>query len=162
MARVKAKKTTTIKDWVAADDMVYEIGELQRRIGSIKNHQAEQIELITGTYENEIADIEARVAEKIADLELFAKSKPEDFKKKKSVQIDYSRLGWRKSTTISVSKKTISLIKRMYCNETIKKLIKAKETVRKGELAKLNDCKLKLIGCRRIKTETFFVESDEL
>ena len=67
-------------------------------------------------------------------------------------------LGWRFSTSVKPSKKTLELIKQVLSKTMQAACVITKESVSKDALAKLTDEQLASVKARRIEKDVFFVE----
>jgi phage host-nuclease inhibitor protein Gam len=128
-----------------------------------------QIKQAEETAKDDINEIKAELAEKVKplqeeiklkvrSLEAFAALHKNDFGKKRSRKLNFGILGWRKSTSISIKKNTLELIKQVFTNAKQKMCIRVKESVDKEALAKLTEEQLASVGARRKEKDVFFVE----
>jgi phage host-nuclease inhibitor protein Gam len=79
------------------------------------------------------------------------------FKDRKTVQVSFGIFGYRKSTTISVKKNTIGLLKKLH----LEKYIRVKEEVNKEAIAALNDESLRQVDAVRKVKDDFFCEANK-
>jgi len=116
MARIKCEKSHLrhIADWQAADVFVRRLGDLQMSITAAQEKAKDDINEIKGELAEKIKPLQEEVKLLIASLELFADSHADDFGKARGRKLNFGSLGWRKSTVISISKKTLELIKKVF------------------------------------------------
>ena len=160
--RIKSDKQALIPiaDWEKADEYIRVIGDLQM-----------QIEQACISAQDDINDRKLKLAEELKplqeavklyqrSLEVFATTHQADFGKKRSRKLNFGLLGWRKSTSISIKKNTLELIKAAFTKAKAKLYIRTKDAVDKDALAKLTDERLAAIGARRKEKDVFFVEPE--
>ena len=128
-----------------------------------------ELEIIDGDAHKRIAEIKSEAAEKgkeirqrIADLSAllgaFAEyNKSELFKDRKSVQLSFGVFGYRKSTSISVKKTTLELLKK----KKLTNYILVKEEPSKEAMADLDDDTLAQVDAVRKVKDDFFCEADK-
>ena len=161
--RIKSDKPALlqVRDWAHADELIRKIADHQDTIrkkeiiAKVKVDNFKK-ELAGGVkpYQNAIARFQER-------LEAFATTNRADFKKQKSMKLNFGILGWRKSTSIGTSTKhTLKLIKEVFSKALQKSCIITKESVSKDALAKLTDEQLASVKARREEKDVFFVEPD--
>ena len=164
MAKKKSKrvksdnKLIAVTGWRHADKLLKEIGDAQLAIQTAEAAAAETINeakaclaIATKPHHEQIKTI-------TLSLEAFATHSRHDFEGKKSKDLTFGVLGWRMSTSISVSTKfTLELIKQVF-KRRAKQYIHVTEKPDKEALAKLKDEKLATVKARRIVKDDFFVE----
>ena len=158
--RVKSDRPVLIeiRDWKHADELVRKIGEQQLEIQRTEGLAKEAIDKA----KSELAESVKRPQEKTRlycrSLEAFSTSNRGIFGKQRSLKLNFGVLGWRKSTSISIKKTTLGLIKQVFSAAKAKTLAHIKETVDKEALAKLTDEQLASVDARRKVKDDFFVE----
>ncbi len=157
--RVKSdNKLITVKDWAHADELLREIGDAQLAIQAAEAKAARVIGNVKAGLTAESKPHQDRITQITKSLEAYATCHRKAFGGKKSRDLAFGTLGWRMSTSISVSTKyTLELIKQVFKGRA-KRFIHVKETPDKDALAKLTDEKLATVKARRIVTDDFFVE----
>ena len=121
--------------------------EAHKRIAEIKTEAAKQGEVIR----KRIVDASARLGS------YAAYNKEELFKDRKSVQLTFGSFGYRKSTSISIKKSTIELLKKL----KLDKYIRVKEEADKDAMAALDDETLAQVDAVRKVKDDFFCEADK-
>jgi phage host-nuclease inhibitor protein Gam len=158
--RIKSKKQIIpIKDWEEADKYIKNIGDCQLEINRL---EAEANDSINQAKEKLAKAVEAPLKEiKIFSdsLEAFAANHVHDFGKAQSKKLNFGLLGWRKSTSISIKKSTLKLIKKVF-GKKAEQYIRTKEEPNKEAMAALTDQQLASVDARRKPKEVFFVEPD--
>ena len=157
MARLKpnVKKIESLED---ANLTLKEIGLLER-----------ELEAIDGDAHKEIAEIKTaavkageparkRIADLSALLGAYAEyNRSELFRDRKTVQVSFGVFGYRKSTSISVKKTTLELLKKL--GKTA--FIRVKEEADKEAMAVMTDEELAQADAVRKVKDDFFCEADK-
>ena len=157
--RVKSVKPgpLPVENWQKADEIIRIIRGLQQQIHRSQDQAQKRIDKIKEALAADVAPRHAVIKLYVLRLEAFAESHEAEFGDKRSRALNYGTLGWRKSTAIAVTKKTLGLIKQFFAKK-VRTLVHVRETVNKEALAKLTDEQLAKVGARRKEKDTFFVE----
>jgi len=160
--RIKLDRTSLIpiNNWSEADGLVREIGDFQLKINQAEHTAKDKIDEAKAELAEEIKPSQEYIKQYVRSLEAFAVSHREYFEKQKSLKLNFGILGWRRSTSISIKKTTLELIKKVFSRVRAKTLIRTKESVDKEALAKLTDEQLADVGARRVEKDVFFVEPE--
>jgi phage host-nuclease inhibitor protein Gam len=135
-----------------------EIGILEKELEGIDADAHKRIAEVKTDAAKKGEDIRKRITDNSALLGAFAAyNKGELFKDKKTVQLSFGTFGYRKSTSISVKKTTLELLKKL----KLKKYIRIKEEVDKEAMASLNDETLSQVDAVRKVKDDFFCEADK-
>ncbi|MDR0512070.1 MAG: host-nuclease inhibitor Gam family protein, partial [Treponema sp.] len=103
-------------------------------------------------------NIRKRITDNSALLGAYAEyNRAELFKDKKSVQLSFGVFGYRKSTSISVKKTTLELLKKL----NLTKYIMVKEEPSKEAMSDLDDETLAQVDAVRKIKDDFFCEADK-
>jgi len=128
-----------------------------------------ELEIIDGDAHKRIAEIKAeaahageairkRIVDASARLGAFAAyNRDELFKDKKSVQLSFGAFGYRKSTSISVKKTTLELLKKL----GLYTYILTKEEPSKEAMADMDDEMLAQVDAVRKVKNDFYCEADK-
>lgn len=164
MAQVKRKKSNLrhIADWQAADTIIRRLGDLQISITAARETAKDDIHEIKGELAEKVKPLQQEIKLLTSSLELFAGSHTDDFGKARSRKLNFGSIGWRKSTVISISKKTLELIKEIFSKAKAAACIRVTEGVDKEALAKFTDEELTDVKARRRRKDVFFVEPNSL
>jgi phage host-nuclease inhibitor protein Gam len=157
MARLKpnVKRIETLED---ANLTLKEIGLLERELETIDGNAHKQIAEIKTDAVTAGKPVLKRIADLSALLGAYAAyNRAELFKDKKTVQVSFGIFGYRKSTSISVKKTTIGLLKKL----GLEKYIRAKEEADKEAMAALDDDALSQVDAVRKVKDDFFCEADK-
>jgi phage host-nuclease inhibitor protein Gam len=157
MARLKpsVKKIETIED---ANLVLKEIGLLESELNAIDIKAHKAVAEIKTDAANRGEAMRKRVAELSGLLGAFAEYNKEDlFRDRKSVQLSFGVFGYRKSTSISVKKTTLELLKKL----GLEKYIRVKEEPDKDAMAGLDDEALRQADAVRKVKDDFFCEADK-
>ena len=160
MARSKPKQIRAVKSLADANSALAEIGELKRRITLIETEMNEQIDRARAEAEVEAAPLQAQVAQIEAGLQAFAEfSKRELFKEKRSAELDFGTIGFRKSSQIKTKPKfTWKMVLAKLKEMKFATAIRTKEEINKEELSGWPEERLELVGARRVEKDQFWYE----
>jgi len=157
MARLKPQ-VGKIKSIDEANMVLKEIGILEKELEGIDADAHKRIAEIKSDAAKQGEGIRKRIADNSALLGAFAEyNKAELFKDKKSVQLSFGTFGYRKSTSISVKKTTLELLKKL----KMFKYILVKEEPSKDAMADLDDDTLRQVDAVRKIKDDFFCEADK-
>jgi phage host-nuclease inhibitor protein Gam len=151
----------TITSWQQADEMLRSIGDLTGQIAQSESNAKYRIDAIKEALAGDVAARMEIINLNIKSLEAYAVNNKDDFGGKKSRALNFGTLGWRKSSSISVGKNTLGLIKDVFKSK-VKQLIRIKESVDKDALAKLTDEQLAAVDARRKEKDVFYAEPTEV
>jgi len=157
MGRLKPSvgKIETLED---ANLVLKEIGLLEREIESIDAEAHKQIAEIKANAEKQGKPVRKRIADLAALLGAFAEYNREDlFKDKKTVSLSFGCFGYRKTTSISIKKTTVELLKRLGLHQ----YVRTKEEPDKEGMAALDDETLSQVDAVRKVKDDFFLEADK-
>jgi len=160
--RLKTDGTIPITGWGQADDLVREIGKLQRRIEDAQNYATAEIEKIKAGLAKEVKTSQEQIKKILASLEVFAGQHKAEFGGQKTWKLNFGTLGWRKSTITIVGKKTLEFIKQFLSSNLQKELIRTREFINKEAVGKLTEEQLAEIEARREEKDIFFVEPNKV
>ncbi|MDR1873549.1 MAG: host-nuclease inhibitor Gam family protein [Synergistaceae bacterium] len=151
-----------IGDVAGADRALSEIAEIDRAVEAANHQLNEDIDNLKRGVQEEIAPLLERKEMLGAGLANFAEiSKAELFKDRKSKELDFGTIGYRKSTSLAVMKKICSTWKevlgklRQY---DFKEAIRVKEEPDKEVMAEWPMERLELVGVQRVEKDEFFYE----
>jgi phage host-nuclease inhibitor protein Gam len=157
MARLKPQ-VGKIENLDEANMVLKEIGILEKELEGI---DAEAHKLIAEIKEDAAKKGQAlrkRVVDNSDRLSAYASyNKDELFKDRKSVQLSFGSFGYRKSTSISVKKTTLELLRKL----KLTKYIRVKEEVDKETMSDLDDDTLAQVDSVRKVKDDFFCEADK-
>jgi len=157
MARLKPQ-VGKIQSLDEANMVLKEIGILEKELEGIDADAHKRIAEVKTDAAKKGEDIRKRIADNSALLGAFAEyNKAELFKEKKSVQLTFGTFGYRKSTSISVKKTTLELLKKL----KLTKYILVKEEPSKEAMANLDDETLHQVDAVRKVKDDFFCEADK-
>jgi phage host-nuclease inhibitor protein Gam len=157
MARLKpnVKKIESLED---ANLTLREIGLLERELEVIDGSAHKQIAEIKTAAVNEGKPVRKRIADLSALLGAYAEYNRADlFRDRKTVQVSFGVFGYRKSTSISVKKTTVALLKKL----GLEKYVRVKEEADKEAMAALDDETLAQADAVRKVKDDFFCEADK-
>ena len=122
-------------------------GEANKKIAEIKTESAKQGE-----------GIRKRIVDLSTLLGAYAEYNREElFKDRKSVALSFGQFGYRKSTSISVKKTTLELLKKLHLD----KYIRVKEEPDKEAMGELGDEELARVDAVRKVKDDFFCEANK-
>ncbi|MDR0709623.1 MAG: host-nuclease inhibitor Gam family protein [Spirochaetaceae bacterium] len=157
MARMKPQvgKINSLED---ANLALKEIGLLEREIEGIDNAAASEIAEIKAAAAKKGEALRKRIVENANLIGAYAEyNRAELFRDKKSVDLPFGAFGYRKSTSISVKKTTLGLLKKL----NLTKYIRIKEEVDKDAIAEMtNESLAQVDAVRKVKDE-FYCEANK-
>ena len=159
--RVKSGNTRKfiVANWVAAQENVRRIGDLQCHIRIAEAEAKVKLDKITAALQRDTAPAHDEISRRVEGIEAFAKPYLKTSKKTRSRKTPYGVFGWRKSPpAISLSTKhTLGLLTEVL-KKKAKQFINVKETPDKKAMLKLTDEELAAVKARRVLKDEFFVE----
>lgn len=148
-----------IATWEEADDMVRKVGDLTMDIQTEQANAKVKIDNIKEILAGRTADFESQKDLYVRSLEAFCAHHQDGFGDKRSRDMAFGKVGWRKSTKITTKKSTLQRILDVFGRKAAQ-YIRTKQEPDKEALAKLDDAQLKTVDCTRVITDEFFVEPD--
>jgi len=161
--RLKSAKPTliAIENWSQADDCLRAIGSWQAKINLAEQTAKEDIDEIKAGLVAEVKPLKSQIDQLVRSLEAFCVANKKDFGRKRSKRLTFGILGWRKSSSISITKQTLELVKQVF-GRAAKRFIHIKEAVDKEALAKLTDEQLSSLKAKRKVRDDFFAEPEAM
>jgi phage host-nuclease inhibitor protein Gam len=157
MARLKPN-TGKIKSIEDANLALKEIGMLEHELAAIDAEADRQIAEIKAETAKQGQGIRKRIVDMAALVGAFAEyNRDELFKDRKSVDLVFGSFGFRKSTSISVKKTTLELLKKL----KLGKYIRVKEEPDKDAMAGMDDDALAQVDAVRKIKDVFFCEANK-
>jgi len=158
--RVKSKKPAIIPiaDWAEADKLLRAMGQLDISNGKDEDSAKLRIDKIKASLAQTVNSRKVEIDQIQRSLEAFAANHQAEFKGQRSRKLAFGLIGWRKSSSVTITKDTLDLIKQIFSKVKAKTFIIIKETVSKDALAKLTDEQLASVGARRKNKDAFFAE----
>ena len=156
--RVKPQGVQVVTTLEDVDQVLLQIAQLRLQLKRIDADAEEEINKIKELAHRQAEPIKARIAALESSITVFAEvNKDQLFDKKKSIELNFGLIGYRKSTKIRVKKTTLEKLKAMGLMDAI--IIK--ETPNKEVLATYPDDTLKKVDARRVVEENFWYEVKE-
>jgi phage host-nuclease inhibitor protein Gam len=141
-----------------ANLVLKEIGLLERELESIDAEAHKQIADIKAAAVKKGEALRGRIVDNAALLGAYAEYNRSDlFKDRKSVDLVFGSFGYRKSTSISVKKTTLELLKKL----KLDKYIRLKEEPDKVAMAAMTDEELVQVDAVRKVKDDFFCEANK-
>ena len=156
MARYKPNigKIKTLED---ADLALKEIGLLEHELEAIDGEANKKIAEIKADCAKQGEGLRKRITDLSALLGAFAEYNREElFKDRKSQKLSFGEFGYRKSTSISVKKTTLELLKKL----KLVRYIRIKEQIDKDLMAEMTDESLAQVDAVRKVKDSFFCEAN--
>lgn len=163
MARVKPKTLEPVRSLDEANEALREIGELKRIQKDIEIRMNDDIAKIKAGAEHDAASYMSRCTALENGLMAFADTnKIELFKDKRSVDLNYGSIGYRKSSELgtlrgSTWKTVLGKLKEL----AFKEAIRVKEEPDREVMSQWPDERLELVGCQRREKDTFWLEIND-
>ena len=163
MGRIKPKNLYPVKDLTAANAAMAQIAVIKRSIAELEGTMNDSIDRIKAEAEMVAMPLQAKLASIEGGLLAFAEHNKGDlFKTKRSRDLDFGTLGYRRSKEIKPKPKTTwKMVLASIKEFKFKSAIRTKESVNKEELHSWPDERLDVIGCRRMNKDSFWYEIDE-
>lgn len=161
--RVAHADMVPVKDLDQANVTLGEIARLKRRLNEIENGMNEEIDAVKARAEREAEPLLKRLKALENGLLAFAEfNRDELFQKRKSVELTYGMIGYRKSTQV----KTMPKVKWADVIEKLEELglteaIRIKKSPDKDVMRGWSDERLALVGARKVSQDTFWYETKE-
>jgi len=156
--RVKPQNLVKLSNLSEIDDALFEIAQLRTKLKLIDAEAEEQINKIKERAAKQAESIKNRIEQLANGIFAYAEyNKDELFEKKKTIELNFGFIGYRKSTKISVKKTTVEKLKEMGMLEHII----VKESPNKETLAQLPDEILKQVDAKRVVEDNFWYEVKE-
>jgi len=152
MARKKPVPTVLVASLADADKVLEELAELERRASGITNSLNAAIDAIKAAAVDEMAVVSTRKQLLESALASYATiNKAVLFKDKKSVDLDFGVLSFRRSTSIVTAGRGVTweMVLGKLKEQGFQNGIRAKETVNKEALLEWGDDKLEKVGAKR-------------
>ena len=161
MARSKPNTIRPIGDLAQVNAGLAEIAEAKRAIKAIEAEMNAAIDRIKAEGEMQAAPLQGLIRTIEGGLQAFAEfHKKALFAEKRSKELDFGAVGFRKSSQIKPAPKSTweQILGR--CKELkFEAAIRVKEEINKDELATWPDERLELVGARRIEKDQFWYET---
>lgn len=163
MARVKPKTLEPVRNLDEANEALREIGELKRLQKDIEIRMNDDIAKIKAGAEQGAASYMSRCAALENGLMAFADTnKIELFKDKRSVDLNYGSIGYRKSSELGTLrgctwKTVLGKLKEL----AFKEAVRVKEEPDREIMSQWPDERLELVGCQRREKDTFWLEIND-
>jgi phage host-nuclease inhibitor protein Gam len=154
MARYKPtpEKLETLED---VNGVLREIGLLERELESIDAEAQKQIGELKADAAKKGEPMRKRITELGAKVQAFAEyNKGDLFKDRKSIELTFGSLGYRKATSISVRKTTVALLEKL----RLDKYIRVEKSPDKEAMKDMSDESLAQVDAVRKVKDDFFCE----
>ena len=149
---------TIIRSLDQADGALHQVGSLDHQLQQEQADLAQQIEDLKKALIERQEPLIARREKLLEALEAYATHEKDELfpdGEKRSIDLPFGTLGWRRSTEISITRKcTVEHLEGL----GLASCVNVKKTVSKGELGKLEDTQLQAAGAKRVEKDGFFVE----
>lgn len=162
-SRVKPDLMVHVKDIEQANVCLGEIAGLKRRIEALEARMNDDIDRIKAEAASKTEPLLRRLKALENGLLAFSEyNRDELFKKKKSIELAFGLLGYRKSTMVKPlpKKRWMDVLERLE-ELDLKEAIIVKKSPNKDVLRGWSDEKLELVGARKVSKETFWYEIKE-
>lgn len=134
-----------------------DIGLAEKELEAIDTAAHKKIAEIKTEAAKKGEELRNRIAEISAKVQAYAEYNREDlFKERKSIELSFGIIGFRKTTKISVKKTTLELLKKL----SLTKCVRIKEEPNKEAMAELDDETLLQVDAVRKVTDDFFCQTN--
>ena len=154
--RSKPDNLVHVKDLKAVDAVLAEIAGIKRGLDRIDLDLAEGIDDLRARAAAEAEPLKQRLSALENGLLAFAEyNRPELFRTKKSVDLVFGSIGFRKSTRISLKRTTLEKLMELGFDEAVR----VKRSVDREVLLTWPDERLELVEARRVVQDKFWYET---
>lgn len=134
-----------------------DIGLAEKELEAIDTAAHKKIAEIKTEAAKKGEELRNRIAEISAKIQAYAEYNREDlFKERKSIELSFGIIGFRKTTKISVKKTTLELLKKL----SLTKCVRIKEEPNKEAMAELDDETLLQVDAVRKISDDFFCQAN--
>lgn len=163
MARKRVDAPVGLESWDAADEALREIGSAQRAIEKAEHRMQNAIDEAKEAAAAESAPYRERIAELESRLSVFAEVHRDELGNRKSRELNYGTLGYRKSTRLILPRaaaKMAELIKKLRSSGMGDCIIRPAERIDKEALKKYPPNDIIAVGAGLDVQDTFWYEVD--
>jgi phage host-nuclease inhibitor protein Gam len=145
-----------IADLNAADDTLRRIAEAKAEIAKLEGKVNLRLDEVKDRFRTDCEPLLAEIAKLEKSLSVYAEyNRCELFKDKKTLELIFGFIGYRQSTSISITKDTLGLLEKYgYTNA-----IAIKKTVDKEAMRDWDDERLELVAATRNVDDKFWLET---
>lgn len=163
MARKKQQNIYPVKSLEEANQTLEKIAALQRSINVKELSMNEQIDLIKAKTEIETVKDYTELQALVYGLEVFSKeNKARLFDKKRSIDLNFGSIGFRKGTKLAtMAKTTWKKVVELLEEKGMVSGVRIKKTANKDVMNEWTDEKLEKVNVQRKTTDTFWYEINE-
>lgn len=180
--RIKTANSGKIESLDDVNMALKDIGLAQKELDAIDAKANAEIAKIKEKALKDGESLRTKITESASKIQSYAEyNKDELFKDAKSIELSFGKIGYRKSTKISVKKTTLEMLKKLLDGRKlevekaeseekrnaitvlitkIKSCIRVKEEPNKESLGLMDDAFLKTVGASRKITNDFFCEAN--
>jgi phage host-nuclease inhibitor protein Gam len=154
--RKKVQSVVKIKTWAEADQCLFDIGRLDRRLKVAEAELDEKLAALRQAAEEHTQAWQAEKAELEGQLAGFAELHKAEFEKNRTKTLAHGWVNFRRSSEIQIKNKndTIALLKQRGMSE----FIDVKESPSKERLGELEPEELLKVGAKLVEKDTFGYE----
>ena len=163
MARVRIEETK-LKSWDEVDGALKQIGECQRSICSIEGKMNDKINQVKQKAEDEAKEYKEKIKGLEAQVKEFVEDNRDDLGNKKTKELNFGKLGYRKSTKISLPKaatKVAEIIKKLKSFGMTDCVVAPPEKIDKDALKKYPANDIIKVGAGLKVDDVFWYEANE-
>lgn len=180
--RIKTANSSKIESLDDVNMALKDIGLAQKELDAIDAKANAEIAKIKEKALKDGESLRTKITESASKIQSYAEyNKDELFKDAKSIELSFGKIGYRKSTKISVKKTTLDMLKKLLDGRKlevekaeseekrnaitvlitkIQSCIRVKEEPNKESLGLMDDAFLKTVGASRKITNDFFCEAN--
>lgn len=163
MARVRLPDMLKLKNWDEVDLNLKEIGELQYQLDTIEGEMNAHIADVKLDADMKAKPIQVRIKELEEEIKAYTDENREDLGNKKSKEMGFGKLGFRKSTKISLPSakgKLDEIIRKLKTHNMQDCVIQPPEKIDKENLKKYPADDIIKIGANLKVNDVFWYEVD--
>jgi len=154
-----ARPAPRLRDLPDVDGALYEMAQATAEIKQLEAVVEARINDLKEAYKQKAQPLVDRIKALELDVLAFAEDrKPDLFSDKRSLELTFGEIGFRRSTRISVRQDTLALLKELGWEEGIR----VEESVNKEKLTEWSDEQLARVHASRTELDKFWYELHEL
>ncbi len=160
MARTRVTKPLMIGSWKEADEVLEKLAELERVIVSSDlqlNRAIDELKSRNVAYLQGTIEMKATLEKELC---LFCDLHREDFGSAKSRQLNHGTVGYRRSTSISLTRSVSEVVSALRSKGLERFVLHKEDTVDKKQMHVLSDEQLMEVGAQRKSKDVFFVDTN--
>ncbi len=155
--RIRPHAGVKIKDLTECNTVLFKLAHYRAKLQEEEDGYKRAVNTYKEITQRRMEPIVEEIKKYEGWLAQYAKAHPEHFEKKKTVELIFGMFGFRKTTKISVTQKTLGLLKHLGFETGIR----IKESVDKEALRGFTDAQLDQVKAKRVEKDEFWYELND-